>query len=311
MHEEAVVFGSEGSLVGVVTAPEASVVFTRSPAVLLLNAGLLHRVGPNRLYVNLARRLAALGFLVLRFDFSGIGDSPATRSSVPFDQRALAEAHAAADFLKGSFGVRKYLPLGLCAGAEVALGLAASDPRAVGAILVNGRMGTEPDAALRRAAQERLQARYYRSRLWDPTRWMRLLRGRSNLQGVSRFVSRTLGRLVRRRRDADPPDAASQVAAPALSHLDRLAERGAELLVVFSAGSFSLTLCQLIFGDQLAAISSYPKVKLAHIEDCDHVFTPLWAQDRLVDLIATWTVTATTATGHSDHYQPPEPVSDG
>jgi hypothetical protein len=47
------------------------------PAVMfvLLNAGAVHRQGPFRLYVHLARRLAALGFSCVRFDQPGIGDS--------------------------------------------------------------------------------------------------------------------------------------------------------------------------------------------------------------------------------------------
>src|SRR5262249_767876 len=51
-------------------------------AILLLNAGAVSHVGPNRLYVALARRWAALGHVVLRVDNSGVGDS-ATRPGAP------------------------------------------------------------------------------------------------------------------------------------------------------------------------------------------------------------------------------------
>ena len=72
MIEEVTRFGSNGSLVGILSRPMRS--NRNLPAILLLNAGLVHRVGPNRIYVRLARHFAALGFSVLRFDFSGIGD---------------------------------------------------------------------------------------------------------------------------------------------------------------------------------------------------------------------------------------------
>jgi hypothetical protein len=72
MNEEAVLIG--GSLVGILSRPPAGV-DPAMPGVLLLNAGRIHRVGPNRLYVAIARRLAAMGFAVCRFDLSGIGDS--------------------------------------------------------------------------------------------------------------------------------------------------------------------------------------------------------------------------------------------
>src|SRR5690606_40846873 len=46
-----------------------------SPAALvLLNAGLTHRVGPFRCYVQFARRLASRGTHVFRFDLPRVGD---------------------------------------------------------------------------------------------------------------------------------------------------------------------------------------------------------------------------------------------
>ena len=75
MTEQVLLFGTNRCLVGMLTEPEKSQVPADLPAFILFNAGLLHRVGPNRLHVTLARRLARRGFPVLRFDFSGIGDS--------------------------------------------------------------------------------------------------------------------------------------------------------------------------------------------------------------------------------------------
>src|SRR5205823_3052307 len=53
-------------------------------AIVLLDAGATYRIGPNRLHVELARRLARDGDLVLRIDQSGIGDS-APRDGAPDD----------------------------------------------------------------------------------------------------------------------------------------------------------------------------------------------------------------------------------
>jgi len=57
-RETAYNFGAQGNLVGIATTPAADASRTDLPAVLLLNAGLVHRVGPYRLYTDLARRLA-------------------------------------------------------------------------------------------------------------------------------------------------------------------------------------------------------------------------------------------------------------
>ena len=59
MTEEAVLFGTTQSLVGILSQPPREEAPRGLPAVILLNAGIVHRVGPNRLYVRMARELAA------------------------------------------------------------------------------------------------------------------------------------------------------------------------------------------------------------------------------------------------------------
>src|SRR5215472_19382863 len=82
MTEEAVQFGSLRSLAGIVSSTSEK--NEDKPGVILLNPGIVHRVGPGRIYVKIARALAAKGFVVLRFDFSGIGDSAARHDSLRF-----------------------------------------------------------------------------------------------------------------------------------------------------------------------------------------------------------------------------------
>jgi len=73
MHEIACQFGPEERLFGIVSQPERPRI--GAPAVLFLTAGLLHHVGPHRLYVQAARQLNTLGFTALRFDLGDVGDS--------------------------------------------------------------------------------------------------------------------------------------------------------------------------------------------------------------------------------------------
>ena len=73
MREAAVSFGPNASLVGIITSPSVPAARRELPGVILLNAGIINRVGPNRIYVKMARRLADMGLPVLRFDFSGRG----------------------------------------------------------------------------------------------------------------------------------------------------------------------------------------------------------------------------------------------
>jgi alpha-beta hydrolase superfamily lysophospholipase len=60
-------------LFGMVTEPAGA---SRGPAVLMLNVADKHHIGPCRLWVDLARRWAGAGVRSLRFDMSGLGESP-------------------------------------------------------------------------------------------------------------------------------------------------------------------------------------------------------------------------------------------
>ena len=170
MRERALLFGERKSLVGVVTEPAAPAPPER-PAVLFLNAGVLHRVGPNRIHVRLARELAHHGFVSLRFDFSGLGDSRPRADSTPFAQAAVAETRQGMDVLAASHGARTFLLVGMCSGADNALRAAGHDPRVAGASLI------EPYSVP--ASGFLLYS--YRKKILNPLSWWRLLRGRSEV----------------------------------------------------------------------------------------------------------------------------------
>ena len=97
--ERAYLFGNEKSLLGILTEPLVPVPAEPLPTLLLLNAGLLHRVGPFRMHVDLARRLARLGFPVFRLDLSGKGDSEPRRGQCLDEDRAIQDIQEAMDFL--------------------------------------------------------------------------------------------------------------------------------------------------------------------------------------------------------------------
>src|SRR5207245_9671853 len=137
MREEAVVFGETKSLVGILTDPPMRNGSRPKPAVILLNPGIVHRVAPGRIYVRMARALAAMGFVVLRFDFSGIGDSAVRHDNLPFDKSAVRETQAAMHFLEATRGISRFILLGGCSGARISLQTACCDTRVVGTFLIN------------------------------------------------------------------------------------------------------------------------------------------------------------------------------
>ncbi len=135
MREKAITFGAGNGLMGVLTEGAAT---GERPVVLFSNVGVSHRVGPFRLNVELARRLAAMGFSSFRFDFSGLGDSEASRDGRTDQQRAVSEAQAAMDMLTERTGARRFVMVGLCSGADKTHLVARADDRIIGAVFIDG-----------------------------------------------------------------------------------------------------------------------------------------------------------------------------
>src|SRR5262245_43008918 len=101
-RELTILMGRHKSLVGVFAESSQSLAVTAPPTVVLLNAGIVHRVGPNRMHVLLARALAAAGISSLRFDMSGIGDSPSRPETATPLESAMSDIQDVMEWLEAS-----------------------------------------------------------------------------------------------------------------------------------------------------------------------------------------------------------------
>jgi hypothetical protein len=107
-----------------------------APVIVILNAGLLHRAEPYRLNVLACRRMAEIGYISLRVDIAGKGDTPArnglkNRESVALDWLYIKEA------LLQKFGERDIIIMGICSGADNGIKIAAQDKAVKGLILID------------------------------------------------------------------------------------------------------------------------------------------------------------------------------
>ena len=137
MKETVYQFGPNNSLTGILSQPDESVRVADAPVALILNAGIVHSIGPFRLHVDIARSLAEAGFSSFRIDLSGLGDSE-TRTGKAVENRAVLDATDAIDLLAEKFGVGSVVAIGLCSGAFNAHQVALADPRVVGAAFFDG-----------------------------------------------------------------------------------------------------------------------------------------------------------------------------
>src|SRR6185437_674375 len=136
ISEQAVLFGARASLVGIV-AKAASAASPVRPAIVILNTGIIHRVGHHRMFVSMSRALAALGYTVLRFDFSGIGDSDPRDDGLSPVDACMAEIREAVDWLARDGTASRMILVGLCSGADHAVLYGHTDPRIVGLVLMD------------------------------------------------------------------------------------------------------------------------------------------------------------------------------
>jgi hypothetical protein len=273
--EKALLFGESKSLVGIVTLPPAESSPVDRPGIVILNAGVLHRVGPNRVHVQMARALAELGFTVLRFDFSSIGDSRAREGSRPFEELVVEDIREALAFMERSTGLGRFLVVGICAGADSALQALAGEPRIVGAALIDGHHVESIGFAIG----------LYRRKLLSFRGWVRLLTGRSKfwpaLVAVARWVVRTR---------SSPEQAKASV--PSISRhrelLRSAVERGTHLLLVYTEDSPSLYNYRRHIERPLAGWSGRDRVSVEFFDGSDHVFTLRVSQERIVKLLCRW-----------------------
>ncbi|PID62268.1 MAG: hypothetical protein CSB44_04015 [Gammaproteobacteria bacterium] len=133
--ERAVVIDESTALVGIVHGVDKG---HGRPAVVLINAGFLHRVGPNRLNTDLARKLGEEGFCSIRIDISGLGDS-GPRTDVSDNLELVStDLDRAMDFLEHEHGYRRFVLMGLCSGAYDTLRKAEHDERVIGLVNLDG-----------------------------------------------------------------------------------------------------------------------------------------------------------------------------
>jgi pimeloyl-ACP methyl ester carboxylesterase len=137
MNERPLQFGEGGRIFAIYTQPvPRGTSDEQLPAIVMLSAGMLHRVGPFRLHVGLARQLAADGFPVFRVDLAGKGDSP-------IREGMANQPSVTADFEEIVAGIKGMLPsvdmvlLGMCSGADNAIRLAISEPSVIGTVLLD------------------------------------------------------------------------------------------------------------------------------------------------------------------------------
>lgn len=259
--EKALSFGPEKSLIGVATLP--STPKSGAPFVILLNAGLMHRVGPFRMSVELARHLAARGIGVLRFDLSSIGDSPARPGLSP-EESAVADCRDAIDLAAERFGATRFVVAGLCTGAMNSHRAALADERVVGMVLLDGYA--------------------YKTLSYDIQRVARHLESTEAVLGSVRSLFRKAKQAI----SHDAPAPASEPSPPSDERigifyqewppaekvhreLERILARGVQALFVYTGGWDGFVHARQ-FDEMFPALRHRERAKVRYFPEADHTY---------------------------------------
>lgn len=270
MTERAIVFGPRQALVGVVAIPEDSSA-SRKRAVIMANIGLHHRVGPYRLYVDLARRLATRGLVALRFDLSGLGDSAPRQDMLSDAERGASDMGEAMDWLATKLGVEEFLLIALCSGVDTAHLAALRDPRVAGAVFIDGYTYTTVRSTLRRHTIRYLQLE----------RWIRY--GRRAFAAL-RAKSR------REERPADGPAIFVReypTRARFRADIAQMAGRGMKLLFIWT-GTYQIYNARTQLFEMLGRDFRRTGIEVDYMRGADHVFSACEHRAVLLDRIERW-----------------------
>lgn len=209
-------------LCGILARPDSA----RQTGVVIVVGGPQTRIGSHRQFVLLARRLAAGGFPVLRFDLRGMGDSDG--ECIDFEQ-ATPDVGAAIDALLTHQPTLTGVVLwGLCDAASASLLYLHQrpDPRVVGVVLANPWVRS--DATL---AQTHVR-HYYGQRFLQRAFWAKLLRGEVDILGGVTELTKKVLRTRTRTTSQSPLDFRARMALAA-------EQTTAHLFLILSGNDFT------------------------------------------------------------------------
>jgi len=231
-------------------------------AVLIVVGGPQYRAGSHRMFVLLARRLAAAGYPALRFDVTGMGDSDGPLRDF---RASAADLRAALDALAGACPqARRCVVWGLCDAASAALMFTSDDPRVAGIVAVNPWARSEATLAATRVRH------YYAARLLQRDFWRKLLRGGLRWGDSLRSLVGDL------RRARTRSNAAAEASGPFQTRMARgLARLHGSLLLILSGNDLTAKeFLQYAAGaPEWKGLLDDPKVRRVDLPEADHTFS--------------------------------------
>lgn len=272
--ENTVTFPSGDSrLWGVLHRPDSG--GPRIPAALVMLHGWSGcRLGPHRMFVKTARRLALRGIPVLRFDFRGRGDSEGDARTTTV-RTMTTDALAAIDFLREEHNIARVVLLGICSGAKVAVSAAVDCPAVERLVLWSAEPMGSMRRGTRRARKRWNAARDYLRKLAHRETWRKILSGNVRSSLVAKALRQTEMAGGDERREEDRT-------------LERFRSFAGRLLFLYGANDPETPLAAPAY-KAFCARTGIP-AEFHEIPAANHSFYSLESESRVMDLTEAWLI---------------------
>jgi hypothetical protein len=286
--EQPLFFGRGVSMFGVLCIPEKH---EYQFCVVFVSTGANHRIGSQRLTVDLARRLASQGISSFRIDISGVGDSQ-TRAGCKPNQVYFLPAYEDVVQAVDAMTERGYTDVivsGMCSGAYLGYNAAVNDPRIKILFILNlfrfiwrdSDVFTNGDNIASAASLES-----YGQKLFRWSTWRRFLKGRVNIKYLLRAITNRLIQKIKSRfltllyRVFSPGRGANAVERDCVMML----RRGTHINLVFSADDAGMDEVAFYLGDRGHVLRRYPGFSFRDVPGADHTFTTKQSRSALVEI---------------------------
>ncbi len=280
--ETPVFLGDDTPLFGIFCRPETP--REHPPGVLFLNTGAVPQAGMNRIWVSMARKFAAAGITSLRFDISGVGDSPQRRGSgagPPNMLEACADVSAAIGWLQAQ-GCSSVTLVGFCWGAQLACNVALEDNRVTRLVMINSRRqfwDIDIDGAPQRSFGTYLRLTR------DAAKWGSLWRGEIPLAQLADFGGRLA--FVAMKSTYERVSGIEDRRRRSTRKLRSLRERGVETLFIHGNDDTFLAEFEDYFGVERDRLGALLNINTHFVEGVHHRFPNERRLAELVRLVST------------------------
>lgn len=315
--QEPLIFDSQNGhkLFGIVHPAECTTGSSKKQGIVLLDPGIKYRVAPHRLNIKIARKLAAIGFPIIRFDPHGIGDSEGEllENAMVYEiwgkiQTGIfvSDTVMANRVIAERCGVKELVLIGTCGGAITALLTAAEDRNVRRLCLIDipltlaTRDMSFADVVTEGSRKADWLFSEYIRRVFSMKSWYRLVTMKSDFRGIRIVLALKLRKLLgsSQKKGVGEENIERICSEKGLnrlffSSLEKFISRGGDVLFIIAGngpegGAFQQHLRNGFYKERFNELVHKGNIELLFVEGSNHIYSLEAWQNALLEKVLMW-----------------------